>query len=194
MLKEPRPILISIPESFESERLTIRVTRTGDGESLHEAIVESIDALRQWLPWAKKLPTIQDSEEHARSAYAEFLLRKKMQLLYFEKTSGQLVGSSGFHNILWEIPSLEIGYWCRTTQIGKGYTTEAVRRISQFAFEVLGAKRVAIQCDSKNHASNKVPQKLGFKLAGVLRNDSITTQGAIANTCIYSMVALRELI
>ncbi|CDN43365.1 GNAT family N-acetyltransferase [Paenibacillus sp. P22] len=46
-------ILLSIPESFESERLLIRAPLRDDGAAVNEAVKESSEELRPWMPWAK---------------------------------------------------------------------------------------------------------------------------------------------
>jgi len=62
------PILLDIPESFETERLLIRVPRPGDGLAFNAAILESFDDLQPWMPWAKERPSIEKTEENSRKA------------------------------------------------------------------------------------------------------------------------------
>jgi RimJ/RimL family protein N-acetyltransferase len=88
----------------------------------------------------------------------------------------------------WEVPKFEIGYWCRTRFTGHGYTTEAVRGITAFAFEALGARRVEIRCDSRNLPSARVAERAGFRLEGELRNNEIATDRGLRDTLIYAMV------
>ncbi len=165
-----KPILRDIPDSFETERLLIRVPRAGDGVALQAAVVESLPALRPWMPWAKEAPTVEQEEAVAREAYAKFLARTDMMLLLFHKATKTLVGGSGLHRIDWEVPSGEIGYWVRTQFAGQGYITEAVNGITAFAFDVLGARRVEIRCNEENTRSAAVARRAGFVLEGVLRN------------------------
>ena len=40
------PIMLTIPESFHTERLTIRAPQWGDGAAVNEAIRESAEQLR----------------------------------------------------------------------------------------------------------------------------------------------------
>jgi ribosomal-protein-serine acetyltransferase len=63
-------------------------------------------------------------------------------LLLLLRGTRTFVGNSGLHRIHWEGPKFEIGYWCRTRFTGQGYVTEAVRGISAFAFDTLGARRL----------------------------------------------------
>ena len=43
-------LLLDLPESYESERLTIRAPRPGDGTEMNAAIRETFDDLKRWLP------------------------------------------------------------------------------------------------------------------------------------------------
>ena len=45
-----KPILLDLPEEFESERLTIRVPRPGEGTLVQAAYVEAGDHIYKQLP------------------------------------------------------------------------------------------------------------------------------------------------
>lgn len=51
------PILLAIPERFESERLIIRAPLLDDGPMVNAAVSVSIGELRPWMPWARTVPT-----------------------------------------------------------------------------------------------------------------------------------------
>jgi RimJ/RimL family protein N-acetyltransferase len=165
------PIRMDFPESFETERLLIRSPLPGDGPELHAAVRESIEELTPWMPWPKEHRTVDDSEASARRA----------------RGTDTLVGSSGLQGIDWEVPKFEIGYWCRTRFTGRGYVTEAVRGITAFAFDALGARRVEIRCDSLNHPSVRVAQRAGFRLEGELHNNEVGTDGSARDTLIFAL-------
>ena len=188
-----RPALHDFPDQFESERLLIRTPKPGDGEKLNEGVIESLDELKPWTPWAQEEPSIEFSEEHCRKAYAKFIAREDLALLLFCKKSGDFIGASGLHRFDWSIPRFEIGYWCRSSQTGKGYISEAVARITRFAFEDLLANRVEIHADSENSKSWKIPERLGFQLEGELRNFSRTPTGELAAKRVYAILSLSEL-
>ena len=71
-------------------------------------------------------------------------------------------------NIEWSIPKFEIGYWLRTTLIGKGYMTEAVVALTKMAKETLKANRIEIRCDERNVRSRRVAERAGYRLEGIL--------------------------
>jgi RimJ/RimL family protein N-acetyltransferase len=183
------PILREFPESFETERLLIRAPIIGDGAELNAAVVESFDDLRPWLPWAKgDPPTPEETEQSVRRAVAAFIKRDDLMFPIFLKGTHILVGSSGLHRMNWDVPKFEIGYWCRKRFEGQGYITEAVRGITRFAFESLGAQRVEIRCDTKNERSRRVAERCGYTLEGELRNDSLSPEGRVRSTFIFSLI------
>jgi len=63
-----------------------------------------------------------------------------------------------------------------------------VRGISDFAFDVLGARRLEIRCDSRNLPSARVAERAGFRLEGELRNNEVDPNGAARNTLVYAML------
>jgi len=181
------PILLDFPESFETERLLIRSPLFGDGPELHAAVTESMGELTPWMPWPKEHRTVDDSEASARRARVAFLQRSELRLHLYLKGTDTLVGSSGLQGIDWEVPKFEIGYWCRTGFTGRGYITEAVLGITEFAFDTLGARRVEIRCDSRNLPSTRVAERAGFELEGRLHNNEVGTDGRARDTLIFAL-------
>lgn len=185
---QPDPILLDFPESFESERLLIRAALWHDGAAINEAVRESIEELRPWMPWAHTIPTLEESEKNIRYSRTEFLERKDLRLLLLNKQTGQLVGSSGLHQIDWQARKFEVGYWVRTSCQQQGYITEAVHAITRFAIQELQANRIQIRCDARNIRSAKVAERCGFTLEGILRNETCDVNGALSNTMIFAKV------
>ena len=183
------PVLLDFPDSFESERLLIRAPRREDATLSYEAIKHSIDSLRPWMPFAQKKPDLNQIEANLIEAAADFQLRKDLRLHFFLKETGEFIGSSGLHRIDWEVRKFEIGYWVDNRFEGRGFVTEAVARITRFAFEELGANRVEIKCDPDNVRSRGVAERLDFKLEGILRNDTLSrVDNKLRDTCVYSKI------
>ena len=63
----------------------------------------------------------------------------------------------------------ELGFWVAGQAWGKGYATEAARRIVRHAFEELKLNRVYAHHMVRNPASGKVLEKLGMTREGLLR-------------------------
>lgn len=182
------PVLIDVPEAFESERLLIRAARTGDGAAVHEAVEESLAELRPWMPWAHGPQSAEASEAHARQAQADFLARRDLTLFLFRLEDGRFVGGSGLHRIDWTIPRFEIGYWVRSSMTGRGFATEAVRRIARFAFDDLDAERVEIWCDARNERSAAVARRAGFPLEARLNRNRRDTSGELSDSLCFALL------
>ncbi len=188
MPEQPNPILLDFPDQFESERLILRAPRPGDGPALNEAVVDSLDHLRPWMPWAKEAPTVAESEAIIRRGAARWLTREDLWLMLIRKRDGRWLGGSGLHRIDWSVPRFEIGYWVRAGEEGKGYITEAVRAITHFAFETLQAERLEIRCDTQNTRSAAVAERCGYTREGTLRHDSRSPDGELRDTLVFSLI------
>lgn len=180
------PVMLDFPESFDTERLTIRSPQWGDGADVNEAIRESVEELRPWLPFAENIPTLEESEASVRKARLRFLERSDLMLHLRDKATDEFVGSSGLHRMDWNARSFEIGYWVRTSRSGEGLVTEAVRGIEQFAIVHLQANRLEIRCDARNVRSASVAKRLGYTQEGILRRIKQDRTDAWVDMIIFS--------
>ena len=183
---------LHLPEQIESERLIIRVARPEDGKVYNEAVIESLEELSPWLGWVTPPPTIEDSEESCRKALGRFYLNEDLQVFFFSKECGSLVGGSGLHNVDWDLGHFEVGYWGRTSFGGRGLMTEGVKALAHHALKVLGASRVFLTADECNTASCRLAERAGFECEGTIRNDARNLEGTLRNTRVYSIVPASE--
>ena len=184
------PILLDFPDSFDTERLTLRAPRPGDAPEIVAAVTDSLNELRPWMPWAKEAPTVEGTEERLRKAAAKWITREDLLLHIYLKATSTWVGGSGLHRIQWDSRTFEIGYWVRTKFAGRGYISEAVNGITAFAFAHLKANRVEIRCDAKNDRSTAVARRCGFRLEGILRHNSLGVDGDLRDTMVFSKISL----
>lgn len=76
---------------------------------------------------------------------------------------------------------LDDGAW------GHGYATEAARALLQWAFDTLDLNRVQAEADTRNAASGRVLEKLGFVLEGTLREDCVV-DGDVSDSWVYGLL------
>jgi RimJ/RimL family protein N-acetyltransferase len=184
------PVLVDVPTVIETKRLKLRMPLPGDGHAVNAAIKNSLSELQPWLGFARSNPSVEDTETNTREAHAKFLTRESLRYLIFLKSSDEFIGSTGFHNIEWSIPKFEIGYWIDTRMSGNGYMLEAVGKLTEFALTDLKGKRVEIRCESTNDKSRAIPERLGYELEGVLRNEDLSVDGErLTDTCVYGKIA-----
>lgn len=186
------PLLREVPEVIETQRLILHCPKPGDGQVLYEAVSESLPALRRYIasiPWVAAEQSVESSEVYCRSAYSNFVARKDMPYLIFERDTFFLVGCAGLHRPNWNTPKFEVGYWCRTSRAGRGYITEAVGALVRMAEQGLEAARIELITDAENVRSRAVADRCGFKLEGLLRSERRAPDGALRDTCIYARIS-----
>ncbi len=186
------PLLLNFPDTFDTDRLTIRRPRFEDAQEIVDAVNESLEELRPWMPWAAQPTTLEFQQGRIRRVEANWIMREDLGLNLFLKGTNTFVGGSGLHRMNWDAGNFEIGYWCRSKFAGQGYITEAVNGITEFTFKHLKANRVAIHCDATNTRSAAVAKRCGFLLEGILRNDSVNVHGELRSTMIFSKLSAKE--
>ena len=96
----------------------------------------------------------------------------------------------GLHRTVWATPKTEVGYWGRVSKARNGYISEAVNRLTSFAFETLKMARVELMTDAENLSSRRVAERCGFMLEGILRHERRAPDDTLRNTCVYARLAL----
>lgn len=186
-----RPVLIDLPSPLTTPRLTLRQPTFGDGQEICDAILQSYNELRPWMPWASKNINVPLSEEYARRSAANWILKSDneigLPLLFFEKNSTKLVGVVVFHQFAWDVPMIEIGYWMRAAMTGRGLMTEAVNACTRYAIEVMKVKRIEVRIDPFNMKARNVVERLKFIQESTFKSNRINhMNGQPTDTIIYT--------
>ena len=74
----------------------------------------------------------------------------------------------------------------RSSEVGKGYASEAVTALVAWACAGLGAKRVELITDERNAASRAVALRCGFQLEAILPETMLAPDGQLRNSCVYA--------
>ena len=83
--------------------------------------------------------------------------------------------------------SAALGYCLGDAAWGHGYATEAARSLLQWAFDTLDLNRVQAETDTRNAASARVLEKLGFVREGTLREDCVVN-GDVSDSWVYGLL------
>jgi len=101
---------------------------------------------------------------------------------------GRLIGGIGFHGLqVGKTHKAELGYWLAKPWWGKGIMTEAVQKITDFAFADLGLIRITANVFQFNTASARVLEKAGFCLEGHFRKHYLKN-GKIFDGLLYAKI------
>ena len=176
------------PEGTATERFVIRTYRPGDGEAISAAVNVSYDHLKTFMPWAKPVQTVEQSERYARECYGRWLLAQDFALGIWSPDERTLLGGSGFHlrGGGLQLGNAEIGMWIRADRAHRGLGTAALRELVRWGFTEWPWQRLSWHCSTRNTASARVAEKAGFQLDGTLRQNGVDADGVRRDTMIWS--------
>ena len=179
------------PTRIVADRFVLLCWREDAAVLLKKAVDSSLAELQQWMKWAPPGPEKLDAVR-ARLAkrHEDFVEGRDFFYLILDPAEQIVLGSTGLHPRA-EPGALEIGYWIRTDQTGRGLATGAARVLTRTAFELVGARRVEIRCHPQNLASAAVPRHLGYDLREVIDQDAMSPQGESRDTMVWEMTADR---
>jgi RimJ/RimL family protein N-acetyltransferase len=104
--------------------------------------------------------------------------------------TGDVIGSSSYHDIVPAVERLEIGYtWYAARWQRSAVNTTAKWLLLGHAFDTLGARLVGFRTDNFNFASQRAIERLGAKKDGVLRHHGLRRDGTVRDTVMYSITA-----
>jgi ribosomal-protein-serine acetyltransferase len=149
------------------EHLVLRLLATTDARELFELTDTDRARLRRWLPWVDGTTSVANSEAFVRAALRQVVNRQGFQAAIV--IDGAIAGVIGHHQISWANRSTSLGYWLAAAHEGHGIMTRACRVLVQHAFTELDLHRVEIRCATGNTRSAAIPERLGFRREGVVR-------------------------
>lgn len=83
--------------------------------------------------------------------------------------------------------SASLGYCLAEAMWGHGYATEAARALLQWAFDTLDLNRVQAEADTRNVASARVLERIGFVREGTLREDCVVN-GEVSDSWVFGLL------
>lgn len=84
--------------------------------------------------------------------------------------SGTFMGVFSIYRIDFTHKRCELGYWLFPEFWGKGYASEGLKPILNFAFTTLNLHRIAAEIEPENTDSSKLLARMGFEREAVLRD------------------------
>ncbi len=104
--------------------------------------------------------------------------------------SGEIVGSTRYHDILAVSDRVEIGYTWYAARCQRSHVNTACKLLLfSFAFDETKCKVVGLRTDNFNVRSQRAIEALGAKKDGVIRHHWPRRDGSIRDTVMYSVLA-----
>ena len=179
-MRKPEPLLLQTP-----------LVRLEPMAADHAIGLEA--AARDGELWNLRITSVPAPGETASYIAAALKGQQEGHMLPFvvrDVASGQILGSTRYHDIVPAVERLEIGY----TWYGKSWQRSHVNTTCKLlllthAFETLGARLVGWRTDNFNFASQQAIERLGARKDGVLRHHALRRDGTVRDTVMYSLAA-----
>ncbi|HTR70082.1 MAG TPA: GNAT family protein [Mycobacteriales bacterium] len=110
-----------------------------------------------------------------------------VRLAIDRESDGAFIGWCGLARWNQEHRSASLGYCLDDAQWGHGYATEAAGALLLWAFDALDLNRVQAVTDTRNLASARVLDKLGFVREGTMREDCIVS-GEVSDSWVFGLL------
>lgn len=153
------------PTHIETARLILRKPVVEDTPLIYEAYANDAEVTR-YLTW-RPHRTVADGEEPAAHRLAAWETGEYFcWVVTLREEGGELIGMISIRPDEWRV---DLGYVLGRKFWGRGYMTEAVRAVVDYALAETEVFRVWAVCDVENAASARVLEKAGMRREGILR-------------------------
>jgi RimJ/RimL family protein N-acetyltransferase len=157
----------------------------------HEAALTAAAADgRLWELWFTAVPGPGETAAYITTALAGLRAGHMLPWVVRELSSGAIVGSTRYHDIVPSVHRVEIGYtWYAATWQRSHVNTACKLLLFAHAFEQLGCQVVGLRTDNFNFASQRAIAALGAHQDGVLRRHQPRRDGTIRDSVMFSVLA-----
>ena len=173
------------------------VTLASEHVRLEPLGLEHVEGLKRaaadgelWTIRVTSVPDPDDTRGYVERALQAFAEGHRLAFAVLDARSGEVIGSSSYHDIVPAVERLEIGYtWYAKSRQRTQVNASAKLLLMTHAFETLGARLVGWRTDNFNFASQRAIERLGARKDGILRHHAVRRDGTIRDTVMYSMTA-----
>lgn len=160
--------MIKPAETLETARLRLRKPVLEDAEEIFRQYAQDAEVTK-YVSW-RAHRSINETREFVCLCLQALAAKESVHLVIVRKKDDQLLGMIGLRggDHKWEL-----GYVLARPYWGRGYMTEAVKALIDWALRQTKIYRVWSVCDVENLASARVMEKAGMTREGILRSWSV---------------------
>ncbi len=159
-------------------------------EDHHDALEAAAADGKLWELWFTSVPAPGGMQTYIADALKGQRDGHMLPWAVRDVTSGEVVGSTRYHDIVPAIDRVEIGYtWYALSTQRSHVNTTCKRLLLQHAFDTLGCKVVGLRTDNFNFRSQQAIEGIGAKRDGVLRHHATRRDGTVRDSVMFSILA-----
>ena len=107
-----------------------------------------------------------------------------------ELASGDIIGSTRYHDIIAAVDRVEIGYTWYAARWQRSHVNAACKLLLlSHAFDAAGCRVVGLRTDNFNFRSQRAIEALGAKRDGIIRHHQARKDGTVRDSVMYSILA-----
>ena len=171
------------------------ITLESRGVKLQPLGLEHEDGLRAAAKdgelWNLRVTSVPEPENVAAYIQTALKMREagdRFAFAVLDANTGDVLGSSSYHDILPAVKRVEIGYTWYAARCQRTHVNSTCKLLLiTHAFETLGCNVVGWRTDNFNFASQQAIERLGAQKDGVIRGHAMRRDGTIRDTVMYSM-------
>jgi RimJ/RimL family protein N-acetyltransferase len=142
-----------------------------------------------WDLWFTSVPRPQETKSYIVTALAGQEAGHMLPWVVRELTSGEIVGTTRYHDVVASIDRVEIGYTWYAKRWQKSHVNTTCKLLLlAYAFETLGCQVVGLRTDNFNFNSQRAIEGLGAKKDGILRHHQARRDGTVRDSVMYSIL------
>ena len=165
-----------------TDNIVLKAISLEAAKDIFNTINNEREYLRQWLPFIDLTLQEEDSLAFIESAI------EHEQITYTIHFDDKFVGLIGFNNMDKPNQKAEIGYWLSEKYQGQGIITQSVLKLLHQAFGELQLNSIRILAGVENKKSRSIPERLGFKQEGILRDGELLVDNQFTDIVVYSLL------
>jgi RimJ/RimL family protein N-acetyltransferase len=141
-----------------------------------------------WSIRVTSVPEPENTRKYIEDALAMREAGNRFAFAVIESATGNVLGSSSYHDILPAVKRVEIGYTWYAKSVQRSHVNSTCKLLLMtHAFETLSCHVVGWRTDNFNYASQAAIERLGAKKDGVIRGHALRRDGSIRDTVMYSL-------
>jgi N-acetyltransferase len=174
------------PVTLEGHGIRLEPLTTEHVKGLAKAVTDG----RLWELWFTTIPEPDQMAAYVASALDGQRAGHMLPWAVRELASGEVIGSTRYHDIVPQIDRVEIGYTWYAERWQRSYVNTTCKSLLlAHAFDALGCKVVGLRTDNFNFRSQRAIEALGAKKDGVIRHHHPRRDGTVRDSVMYSILA-----
>jgi len=178
-------VIAPAPITLEGRGIRLEPLTLGHVEALEAAASDG----KLWELWFTSVPEPGKMTKYVEDALDGQRAGHMLPWLVRELESGEIAGTTRYHDIVQAIDRVEIGYtWYAARWQRSHVNTTCKLLLLTHAFETLKCSVVGLRTDNFNFASQRAILALGAKQDGVLRRHQARRDGTARDSVMFSIL------